>query len=359
MSTSPLAIRENVPLAPHTTIGLGGAARYYAHCSSDEEIAEALAHARARGLRVHLLGGGSNTIFSDRGFDGLVIRIATKGVTYSSRGAKTLVAAAAGEEWDPVVQSCVARGLGGVECLSGIPGLVGATPIQNVGAYGQEVADSILSVTAIDRESLQVVTLSEAECEFGYRASRFKGRERERFVVTGVTFSLPAQARPSILYPELRKAVDASADLASLPDGAPALAAVRESVLKLRRGKGMVVDAADPHSRSVGSFFMNPLLSPAETAALNARCERASGIGSPPTFGAGEKTKIPAAWLVEKAGFPKGTRRGGVGVSSLHALALVNYGGSSRDLLALAAEIESAVLARFGVRLQREPVVVE
>ena len=253
MIVPPFTIRENVPLAPLTTIGLGGAARYYAHCSTDEEIIEALAHARARGLRVCLLGGGSNTIFSDRGFDGLVLRIATKGVTFSPHGYKTLIVAAAGEEWDPFVQSCVARGLGGVECLSGIPGLVGATPIQNVGAYGQEIADSILSVTAIDRESNRVVTLSESECEFGYRASRFKGGERERFVITGVTYSLLAQARPVILYPELQKAVEASVDLPSLPPGAPALSAVRESVLKLRRGKGMVVDPANPHSRLKGT----------------------------------------------------------------------------------------------------------
>jgi UDP-N-acetylmuramate dehydrogenase len=353
-----VTLRENVPLAPLTTLGLGGPARFYAECTTDDEIAGALTYARDRSLPVQLLGGGSNTVVADHGFDGLVLRIATRGISFSEEGRQTLVVASAGEEWDPFVLSCIEWGLGGIECLSGIPGSVGATPVQNVGAYGQEVSERIVRVEAIDRTTLQSVAFTGAECSFGYRTSRFKGVDAGRYVVTGVTFSLAPEARPTVRYRELQSAVEALVPLDALPRGTPGLLLVRDAVLALRRKKGMVLDEADPHSRSVGSFFTNPLLSPEEVAGLQERWRTLGGTGPIPTFGAGTQTKVPAAWLVEHSGFPKGTRRGEVGVSERHSLALVNYGGTTAALLALAEEIEAAVLSRFGVRLEREPVVL-
>ena len=344
-------LRENVHLAPYTTLQLGGPARYFVECTSESEVGAALAHARERGLPVFVLGGGSNVVFGDAGFPGVVLRVAIggdQGIAFRDGE----ISAGAGAEWDTLVRGAVERGWSGVECLSGIPGSVGGTPIQNVGAYGQEVAETLVRVNCLDRTTLEHRTFSAAECEFGYRDSRFKRRDRSRYVVLDVTLRLERDAPPRIRYPELR---DTIARVGSFDDAAPADAVrlVRQTVLALRRAKSMVLDPADPNARSAGSFFMNPVLSPEAFAKLGQRWE-----GAIPSFPAGDAVKVPAAWLVERAGFPKGYRLGGAGVSSRHALALVNLGGTSSELLALADAIRAGVEERFGIRLECEPDVV-
>lgn len=353
----PLAeiLRENVPLALYTTIGLGGPARYFARCSTLEDLREGLNWAAERGLPVQILGGGSNTLFLDEGFSGLVLHLGIQGIAFEADGAAILAIAAAGEDWDRFVWECVERGLSGIESLSGIPGQVGATPIQNVGAYGQEVGDTIAWVRALDRRTLELVDFSGEECGFAYRRSRFKAEDRDRYVVVEVAFRLCPEGWPEVRYPELRSYLERRVDLASLARGAPVLTAVRQAVLALRRSKSMVVDPGDPDSRSLGSFFLNPVLTEEEFAVLSAHFEAPDSIPVFPTAGG---VKVSAAWLVEQAGFCRGFCRGKVGISRRHALALVNRGGTSQELLALAAEIQEEVNRRFGVCLEREPVVV-
>ena len=353
-------LRENVRLAPYTTLQLGGPARYFVECASESEVRVALAHARERGLAAFVLGGGSNVVFGDAGFPGVVLHVAIGGIAFGEGdgpGGAPEISAGAGADWDTLVRGAVERGWTGVECLSGIPGTVGGTPIQNVGAYGQEVAETLVRVTCLDRATLERRTFTAAECEFGYRDSRFKRRDRGRYVVLDVTLRLERDTPPRVRYPELR---DAIARAGSLDGAAPAGAVrlVRQTVLALRRAKSMVLDPADPNARSAGSFFMNPVLSPEAFAELERRWQRAGGTSAIPSFPAGAAVKVPAAWLVEHAGFPKGYRRGGAGVSARHALALVNLSGTSAELVALAEAIQVGVEQRFGVRLECEPEVV-
>src|SRR5207248_606197 len=293
-------LREHVPLAPYTTLGLGGEARYFVECSSEDQVRAALAYAAGQHLPVYILGGGSNVVFADNGFPGLVLRITISGVEYRDDPSPE-VAAGAGVDWDAVVQGAVERGWTGIECLSGIPGSVGGTPIQNVGAYGQEIAETLVRVTCLDRTTLERRTFSAAECEFGYRDSRFKGRDRGRYVVLDVTLRLRRDAPPRIRYPELRDAIMRAGSLDAAP--ADAVRLVRQTVLALRRAKSMVLDPADPNARSAGSFFMNPVLSPAAFAELERRWQSGGGAGAIPSFPAGDMVKVPAAWLVEHAGF--------------------------------------------------------
>jgi len=351
-------LQQDVSLAEHTTIKLGGKAKYFVECSTTEEIRAALRVAVEYAMPVHVLGGGSNTIFRDEGFDGLVVKMDLRGIQFFREPDAVRVVVAAGEEWDAFVRSCVTAGLAGVECLSGIPGLVGAAPMQNIGAYGQEVAETIVQVKAIDRASLQDVRFSNKECKFSYRRSRFNTEDMNAFVITEVSFRLRPEGKPTLNYPELQQQVASSVDLSALQPGLEQLAAVREAVLALRRKKSMVIDPSDPNTRSVGSFFKNPILSRSALEDLKNRC-RALGVSDQiPTFPFQNDVKVPAAWLVEKAGFTKGYRKKGVGVSARHALALVNFDGTTRELLLLAEEIENAVLSRFGIRLEREPVIV-
>jgi UDP-N-acetylmuramate dehydrogenase len=343
-------IREGVPLAPLTTFELGGAAAHFTEATDDAAIVEALRWATARAMSVAILGGGSNVVVGDGGFDGLVVRIATRGRLFQPLPDGTVaLTAAAGEPWDDLVAETVARGLAGLECLSGIPGLAGATPIQNVGAYGQEVAETIRTVRVLDRETLATSDLDAAACAFGYRDSRFK-REPDRFVVLAVTFALRPGGAPALRYPEL------AAALASGP--APALADVRTAVLALRAKKSMVLSPGDPNRRSAGSFFMNPIVDQDQADAV----ARRAGVApeAMPRFPAGPgRVKLSAGWLIERAGFRKGTRRGPVSVSTAHALALVNLGGARTDqLLSFAAEIRDAVRQQLGVELVREPVLL-
>ena len=353
-----MQVRENVSLATFTTLGLGGRARLFVECATEEQVRAALSLAAERRLPMYVLGGGSNVVFPDAGFPGLVARITIGGIDFRD-GSSPEVTAGAGIDWDTFAEGTVERGWTGVECLSGIPGTVGGTPIQNVGAYGQEIADTLVSVLCLDRTTLQRRTFAGPECGFAYRDSRFKQGDRERFVVLEVTLRLARGERPRIRYPELERAVTG---LAGFERAAPAEAVrlVRQAVLALRRAKSMVIDPADPNTRSVGSFFTNPVLSAAAFAELEARWgAMPEGRSAPiPSFPATGGTKVPAAWLVERAGFPKGFRRGGAGISTQHALALVNFGGTSAELLALAETVRAGVESRFGVRLEYEPEVV-
>lgn len=356
MSINP---QEHVSLAEHTTLQLGGKARYFIECKTLEELRSALEFARSRGLRHHILGGGSNTIFHDDGFDGLVIKIALRGIQFIRLKEDVKMVCAAGEVWDSFVERCIEFHLGGVECLSGIPGLVGAAPIQNVGAYGQEVSETIAEVKALNTRTLSVVHFTNSECKFGYRRSRFNREDQNVFVITEVAFRLHHLAEPCLRYPELQQYVATRVHLDKLGRGCERLQAVRDAVLALRRKKSMVLDAHDPHAKSVGSFFKNPVLSPEQLSALEERCRALEIAEKIPTFPFGDRVKVPAAWLLEHAGFHKGYRTGGVGISENHALALVNYGGSTRELLLLAGEIQARVREKFGVTLEREPVLVQ
>ena len=339
-------IQQNTPLAAQTSIGLGGPARYYAECASVNEIRACLQWADSANIAVQVLGGGSNVLFADAGFDGLVLKIALRGLDSSGE----TVTAAAGEDWDALVTTCIERELAGVECLSGIPGLVGATPIQNVGAYGQEVKDTIVRVRALDRENLQEIVFDAAECHFAYRQSRFKAADRDRFIITAVTYRLDPSGQAQIRYPELRRQI--GAQLESLAPGRPMLSAVRETVLQLRRGKSMLIDPKDANARSVGSFFLNPVITAEAFAVLQQRHPEM------PSFPAPDGIKVPAGWLVENAGFTRGFRLGGASISDHHALALVNRGGSMAEILALARSIQDAVEQTFHIHLEREPVLI-
>ena len=400
-------VREQVRLSRFTTLGLGGPARRFVVAGTDEEIIAAVRAADQRGEPLLVLGGGSNLLISDNGFPGTVIQVATKGVHRMTGpdeagldraspdeagpgrpapGAPVTLTVAAGEEWDTVVASCVAADLAGLECLSGIPGLTGATPIQNVGAYGQEVADTITRVRTYDRATGQVVDLAAADCGFGYRTSAFKRSITApavtgRFVVLGVTFQLTGDrlSRP-VRYAELAGALGLDAgptDQGGPDQGGPdrgaraPLGDVRSAVLRLRRRKGMVLDPGDPDSRSAGSFFTNPVLDSGQFATLRRVVDERCGPGVPiPQFPAGPgQVKVSAAWLIGQAGFQKGYehaapadgKRPGPAahISTKHTLALVNPGGASAaEVVGLAREIRDRVHDIFRVELASEPVLV-
>ena len=343
-----MRLARDVPLAGRTTLGVGGPARRLAHVTTIDELREALALAGDEPVLV--LGGGSNLVVGDSGFPGLVVELALPGVAIVPDGDHARVTAGAGVVWDVFVAEVIDAGLSGVECLSGIPGLVGATPIQNVGAYGQEVADTITRVRVLDRQTGAIEDLAPTACGFAYRTSIFKGHDR--WIVVEVELRLARRPDSAPLrYAELCRAL-------AIPDGGRApLARVRSTVIELRRGKGMVVDAADPESRSAGSFFTNPIVDAIQLAALEARLPPGTTL---PRFPAPDgHTKLAAAWLIERAGFTKGYTVGNVGISRKHALALVNRGGATAgELLALAREIQAGVRDRLGVELHPEPVIV-
>jgi UDP-N-acetylmuramate dehydrogenase len=338
-------VRTGIPLAGLTTFRLGGPARELVEATSVAELVEAVRSADAAGEPMLLLGGGSNLVVGDAGWPGRVVLIRSRGIAVEADGDVRTLTVEAGEPWDALVARTVAEGWAGLEALSGIPGLTGATPVQNVGAYGQEVADTIARVDVWDRRHNEMLGLYPEHCRFGYRDSLFK--HTDRYVVLRVVFALRASDRSGPLrYAELARAVG---ELAPLAD-------VRAAVLELRRGKGMVVDDADPDTWSAGSFFTNPILTPAELAGFEARLDPGQAY---PSWPAGAGTKLSAAWLIERAGFTKGYGAGPVRISGKHTLALTNRGGgTAADLVALAAEVRDGVAARFGVRLRPEPRVV-
>jgi UDP-N-acetylmuramate dehydrogenase len=341
--------REGVPLAPLSTMGVGGPARFYVEARDESAVLAAVDWATARGLPLRILGGGSNLVVADSGVDGLILRVAIRGKTVRETGPSVELTAAAGEPWDDVVRFTVERGWAGLECLSGIPGLVGATPIQNVGAYGQEVSDTIAAVRVLDRAGRTIETLSAAACGFGYRDSAFKSRVPDRYVVLAVTYRLRPGGAPTVRYAELER------HLGGRGIETPTLADARASVLAVRRAKSMVLDADDPNRRSCGSFFVNPVV-PAPEAERIAAAAGDPGMPRWPEPG-GSRVKLAAAWLVERAGFARGLADGAAGISTRHTLAIVaREGARAADVVRVARRVRDGVLARFGVRLLPEPV---
>ncbi|MFD9440496.1 UDP-N-acetylmuramate dehydrogenase [Streptomyces sp. NPDC060006] len=343
---------HDAPLAPLTTFRLGGPAARLITATTDAEVIAAVREADDSGTPLLLIGGGSNLVIGDKGFPGTALRIATRGVALDG----TSLELAAGEVWTDAVARTVEAGLAGIECLAGIPGSAGATPIQNVGAYGQEVSSTITEVVAYDRKSRETVTIPNAECAFSYRHSRFKS-DPERFVVLRVRFELEDAAGLSapVKYAETARALGVGTG-----DRVP-LDAARETVLKLRAGKGMVLDPEDHDTWSAGSFFTNPILTHEEFAAFHARVAERLGDGvTPPAYPAGDKhTKTSAAWLIDKSGFTKGYGTGPARISGKHTLALTNRGeATTEDLLDLAREVVAGVHAAFGITLVNEPVTV-
>ncbi|NJQ02971.1 UDP-N-acetylmuramate dehydrogenase [Streptomyces zingiberis] len=347
-----MQVHHDAPLAPLTTFRLGGPATRLVTATTDDEVIAVVREAEAAGTPLLLIGGGSNLVISDKGFEGTALRIATRGYELSG----TALELAAGENWSAAVARTVEAGLAGIECLAGIPGSAGATPIQNVGAYGQEVSSTITEVVAYDRRAGEVVTVPGAACGFSYRHSRFKA-EPGRWVVLRVRFALEDAGGLSapLKYAETARALGAE------PGGRVPVAAARETVLALRAGKGMVLDPEDHDTWSAGSFFTNPVLGADEHAAFLARVAERLGPGAePPAFPAGEgRVKTSAAWLIDKAGFAKGYGDGPARISSKHTLALTNRGhATTEDLLALAREVRDGVRDAFGVTLVNEPVTV-
>lgn len=338
-------VLTNIPLAPLTTMGIGGAGRFFIRAVSEQDVVRAVEYASANQLALFILGGGSNLLISDSGFDGLVLQIALKGITVTRDAtARTVVTAEAGEEWDSFVDLCTGQDLAGVECLSGIPGLVGGTPVQNVGAYGQEVSESIVDVRCYDRLTGKIVTLANADCGFTYRTSIFNSSHRDRYIVLGVRFALVTGGMPKIAYKDLAERFEGRI---------PTLAETREAVLEIRRSKSMVIEPGDPNSRSAGSFFKNPVITRERMAEIGSAYE------SVPHFAFGDRVKVPAAWLIENAGFHKGYRLGNAGISTKHTLALVNTGGAAaHEIIALKEAIQVAVSKKFDISLQPEPVLI-
>jgi UDP-N-acetylmuramate dehydrogenase len=338
--------RERVALGGLTSLGVGGSARWFVTATSVDDVREACAWCVTRGVSLQLLGGGSNVVVADRGIDGLVLRIDIQGWQADTRPDEIVVEVGAGEPWDAVVARLVSDGWSGVECLSGIPGTVGGTPIQNVGAYGQEAADVIEAVHVFDRKSGALHTLAGRACGFGYRQSRFKDRDAGRFVVCGVRFRL-RRGEPTLTYPDLRRWLDAHHITR------PGLGDVRTAVLAIRRAKGMVIDESDPDTRSVGSFFVNPVV----TVEFRERLATTLGASPPSRPVESGLVRIPAAWLIERAGFARGEGAGPVGLSGKHLLAIVNRGGAcAADVVAFATSVKRRVADRFGVALRPEPV---
>jgi UDP-N-acetylmuramate dehydrogenase len=341
-----MQFKEEVPLAPYTTFQIGGPARWFAEAETEDDIAAGISFANAHQLPLFILGGGSNLLVSDSGFPGLVLRIALLGIEMEN----TTVSAAAGEDWDGLVAYCVDADCAGVECLSGIPGTVGGTPVQNVGAYGQEVSQTIVAVRAFDRNTGHFVDLSAAACGFSYRRSIFNSTERGRYVVSRVDYALRKGGKANIVYADLAR------HFRNQPE--PTLAEVRDAVRSIRASKGMLLQPGDADCRSAGSFFKNPVVPVAllDSIAQNLGIEKASIPAYPAQEG---EVKLSAAWLIERAGFQKGYVQGNAGISTRHTLALINRGGAkAADILALRDKLVETIATRFAIRLEPEPVLL-
>ncbi len=353
-----MEISNDVPLAPMTTMGVGGLARHFVKAATVEDLRAAIRWGRSRAMPFVVLGGGSNVIVEDSGFPGLVVQPALRGRRLDfPASASVEVTASAGESWDDLVAFAVGNGLQGIECLSGIPGSVGAAPLQNVGAYGQEVGDVLASVEVLDTHDDVVRHMEHDECRLGYRSSRFKSADAGRFVVLAVRLRLARCGTPTVRYDELARR------LAQAGTPSPSLAQVRHCVLDLRERKGMVWDPAKREPRSVGSFFVNPALAQGDLQALEERAHQRGLLGRQdrvPAFKMPDgRSKVPAAWLIEGAGYHRGHTRERVGLSPQHALAIVaRDAATALDVLSFAQEIETAVLDAFGLQLVREAVTL-
>jgi UDP-N-acetylmuramate dehydrogenase len=345
-------LREYVTLAPYTTFGIGGPARWFADISTEAELAEAARFARQANLPIFALGGGSNLLVSDDGYPGLVLHIVLDGMQEEHQGIHRIFRVAAGVQWDALVTRTVAQQCAGIECLAGIPGTTGGTPVQNVGAYGQEVSQTIVCLRAFDLETASFIEMRGQDCGFGYRSSRFNLRDKGRYIVTRVDFALLQGGAPALEYGDLRRYFEEKGIKPSLKDTC-------DAVRTIRRSKGMVLSPRDPDSRSAGSFFKNPIVPTSVYQRIAAGFAPAPVPHFPADAGwQGEpRVKIPAAWLLEKAGFHRGYVRGPAGISSRHTLALINRGDArAADILALRDEIRAGVEEQFGVHLEPEPV---
>ena len=344
-----MRIEENKTLAPYTTFGIGGPARWFVEAQAEEDVVLAADWAREQGVPLFVLGGGSNLLVADSGFDGLVLRLGLRGFQAQDVDADgVILRVEAGEDWEHCVRWAIEANCAGIECLAGIPGTVGGTPVQNVGAYGQEVSSVIERVRAIDLREGGGVEFGVMECGFGYRTSRFNTIDRGRYVVTRVDYRLQRGGAPTLRYADLQRVFAGEAK--------PSLEDVAAAVRRIRRNKGMLLVEGDPDCRSAGSFFKNPIVSAEQVGRIAAAAGK-----EPPRFPAGAEglVKVPAAWLIEQAGFAKGYPLGAAGVSSRHTLALINRGGATAaDVMALADRIQKAVETQFGIRLERELVLL-
>jgi UDP-N-acetylmuramate dehydrogenase len=348
-----MLVQENVALAPFTTLRIGGPARFLVEAQSRGEVAEAVSFARSRNLPLFVLGGGSNLVVADAGWPGLVLKIGMAGMERQPglHEGKAVFEVGAGEDWDSFVSHAVKAGCAGIECLSGIPGSVGGTPVQNVGAYGQEVSETVESVEVFDLKDWQVRELCREACGFAYRSSIFNTAEQGRFIILRVTYGLDPGGAPRIGYADLKRHFQTRG-------GEPSLAETRDAVRQIRARKGMLIDEGDPDCRSAGSFFKNPMLSHSQHEELLRRA-RAKGL-TVPSYPALEKSrKVSAAWLVEHSGFARGYRLGHVGISSKHSLAIVGHDGATAvEVVALKNQIQQRVEETWGIHLEPEPVFV-
>lgn len=345
-----MEIREHVALAPLTTIGVGGPARFFVEATSAEEVREAIVYARSRNLPLFILGGGSNLLVSDAGWPGLVLKVSLLGINHRHGHGTAYFDVGAGEDWDSFVAATVQHHCAGIECLSGIPGSVGGTPVQNVGAYGQEVAETIDTVVALNVESGEEEEFEKSDCGFGYRSSIFNTSARGRYVILRVTYALLHNGKPRLAYADLQK------QFANRQE--PTLAEVREAVRQIRASKGMLLTPGDPDARSAGSFFKNPVLTDKEFESLKQKAA-ARGLEIPNYPALVARRKVSAAWLVEQSGFIKGFGNGHVGISRKHALAIVNRGGAtSAEVVQLKNEIQTRVQQQWEIQLEPEPVLL-
>ena len=353
-----MKVQQDIPLAPLTTLGVGGKARYFIDATTMDDVKRAVMFAHERNRQLFVLGGGSNLLIADRGYRGVVMKMSLRGMRDKGMDAagKRVFAVAAGEDWDGFVAHTVSQGCSGVECLSGIPGTVGGTPIQNVGAYGQEVAETIQVVKALDLVTMEVRTFANTECGFTYRSSIFNTTEKGKHIVLVVEFALTPNGRPRAEYADLKRY------FAEHKIESPTVNQARDAVREIRHSKAMLVVAGDEDCRSAGSFFKNPIVTEAEYADI---VKAASDGKHPPKYAVGARedgialVKTSAAWLVENAGFAKGIVRGNVGISKKHSLAIVNCGGATaNEILDFKSEIAKKVKETFGITLQMEPVMV-
>jgi len=346
------SLETDIPLAPFTTLGIGGSAKYFAEIKSSGALAAGVKWARGQNLRLFVLGGGSNIVVADDGFPGLVLRASISGIETHFEDGYVFITAGAGEDWDGLVALTVGKNWAGFECLSGIPGRVGATPIQNVGAYGQEISETLVSLEALDVPAGCLVELSANDCNFEYRSSRFKTQDLKRFIITSVKYRLAVDGPPAVRYPELQR------HLSNLQN--VTLKEVREAVLAIRRQKAMVIDPSDIDSRSVGSFFVNPVLTSEQFEELRKNLVSSGFDQDLPSFPAPDGcVKLSAAWLIEKAGIRRGYVYGNVGTSSKHALAIINRGGGTAgEIVELKEIIQQRVFDSFGIRLTPEPMFI-